>query len=345
MAQRYHSPIPIIKRHWETSWPYLDARKIFNIILSKIEEKLGRTKISAQPYFIKLEPTNRCNLKCVGCIHAADRTELEDSHYFGEMDLAVLNKIVKELGKYLVKVSLYAVGEPLIYKNIAETVKILSDHQIGSVISSNMNYMTPELAHDLVKNQLTHLIVSLDGCDPETYSQYRKGGDFNKVIENVKTIQAEKKAQKSKYPILEIQTIKFSYLGEEELQKVRELAKSLGAERFGIKEDAMPYFDGKVKPEPMTCFWLYGNPMFHWNGVVQPCCYFYEFENNNFGDISKQSFKDIWNNEKYQSARKYFATGEKGNLDLKCYNCIFFTPKGKDVKAVKAVKDINDGTK
>jgi len=328
-SKAYSSSWPIIKRHLRTTLPYLNFTRAWNIMVALAEKSLGRVKVKARPYFIKIEPTNLCNLRCKGCLHATDRQDLEKSGYLGSMDFELFKKIIAENEKYLVKVSLYSLGEPLVYPRIADMVAHLNARQIGTVISSNLNYLPEETARRLVENKLTHLIVSLDGAGQESYKKYRDGGDFHKVIENIRLIQAEKKKQYSRYPLLEIQTVKLPHISEEEIKKIGALADELGADKFTVKENVTPYHDNP-QPEAGRCFWLYSSPSYQWNGVVQPCCYFYEFANNNFGNASRETTAAIWNNEKYEAAREYFKTGKKKDMDLKCYDCIFFKNKGEE---------------
>lgn len=289
--------------------------------------RLHKEVVSGMPYFIKIESTNKCNLRCDGCLHAADRTELSDNMYFGDMDFELFKKIIDKLDRYLVKASLYSMGEPFIYPRILDMLSYLQEKKIGSVISSNLNYLTPELVKGMVKYRLTHLIVSLDGYDSESYNKYRRGGDFDRVLTNIKAIQAEKKKQGSKYPIIEIQTVKLDHLTDDDVVRIRQLARELKAEKFTLKENVTPHYE-KPAPKERQCFWLYGNPQIHWNGRLQPCCHYYEYDNNVFGDLKEDSLEHIWNNEKYQAVRRYFKTGKREEgMDIKCYSCIFFKPK------------------
>jgi sulfatase maturation enzyme AslB (radical SAM superfamily) len=325
--QKYSRALPIIQRHWRTTLPFLTLARAANIIKLNLEMRLKKTVISGQPYFIKIEPTNRCNLRCDGCLHAANRTELADNRYFGEMELGLFKNIIDQLHKYLVKVSLYSMGEPFIYPHILDMLAYLKAHKIGSVISSNLNLLTPDLIEGMVRNKLTHLIVSLDGYDSESYNKYRRGGDFDQVIGNIKAIQAEKHKQGSKYPLIEIQTVKLEHITDEAIAKIKQLAQELKVEKFTLKENVSPHYDDP-QPEERQCFWLYGNPQIHWNGRLQPCCHYYEYENNVFGDLKTVSLASVWNNEKYQAARRYFGTGKREEgMDIKCYSCIFFKPK------------------
>jgi len=308
-----------------TIYSYLTLKKILNIFLSFFEKGTGRVELKSRPYFIKIEPTNKCNLRCHGCLHSAERSELLNGNR-GDMSFELFKKIIDELKDTLIKVSLYALGEPLIYKHIGEMVRYLSEHNIGSVISSNLNYLPRELFGDLIKYRLTHLIVSLDGSNQENYHKFRQGGNFDKVIGNIRLLQEEKKKQKSIYPIIEVQTIKFGYITEQEIDNIKQICKELGVERFSLKKDTLTNWTNQ-HPAKKQCYWLYGNIMVQWNGTVQPCCHYYEYKNNNFGNMEEESFMRIWNNDKYKAVRNFFNTGTEENTDLKCYTCVFFKPK------------------
>ncbi len=321
--KKYSSIWPIVKRHWRTTWPYLNVRKAGNILVSKMSAIAGGEKLNSYPFFIKIEPTNRCMLRCSCCLHSAARNEPLENIELGDMDFTLFKKIIDQLAPYLLKVSLYSEGEPLIYRRIADMVKYLSDNNIASVISSNLNFLPPALAKELVKSRLTHLIVSLDGYDQESYIKYRDGGNFDHVITNIKIIQAEKERQASRLPYLEIQTLDLPYFGREDLGKVGSLARELGADFFLVKEDISSYY-GKPRPKAKKCFWLYASPQFKWNGFVQPCCYYYGDKCADFGDAKIDAVIDIWNNEKYKSARRFFRSGKMGRQIISCYNCNFF---------------------
>lgn len=318
------SLLSVVKRHWSSTIPYLNITKMFNIVLALLERRLGKVTIRSKPYFVKIEPTNKCNLRCKGCLHAADRAELNDNKELGQMDFSLFEKIINELEKYLVKVSLYSLGEPLIYPQIAEMIEYLTKRKIGSVISSNLNYLPEPLAANLVKNKLTHLIVSLDGPNSKIYNDYRVGGNFETVIKNIRLINSEKKIQNSKYPKLEIQMIRFKHTTENEIIEMKKFVESLKVDLFTLKDDVTPKY--KV-PTPIkkNCFWLYGNPSFKWDGTLQPCCNFYEHTENNFGNVATSPVSDIYNNEDYRNARDYFNnTGVKPEKKTKCHSCVFF---------------------
>ena len=72
-----------------------------------------------------------------------------------------------------------------------------------------------------------HMTVSLDGASQETYEIYRVGGAFERVINNIKAINAYKKQYKSAVPILLWQFVAFGH-NEHEIAKAKTLATRLG---------------------------------------------------------------------------------------------------------------------
>ena len=63
---------------------------------------------------------------------------------------------------------------------------------------SNLNYFNKDMAKKLVKGGMSYLTLSIDGASQRTYSIYRKGGNFNRVIHNIKLINKAKKRYDSK---------------------------------------------------------------------------------------------------------------------------------------------------
>jgi radical SAM protein with 4Fe4S-binding SPASM domain len=55
-----------------------------------------------------------------------------------------------------------------------------------------------------------------------------------------------------------------------------------------------------------------------WDGLVVPCCFDKDAEYR-MGNVSKQTFKEVWMSEKYLSFRKQLI-GSRKNIEM-CKNC------------------------
>lgn len=67
------------------------------------------------------------------------------------------------------------------------------------------------------------------------------------------------------------------------------------------------------------CGLLWSETVINWDGSVLPCCSVYS-EAHSFGNIKENSFIEIWNNKKYQSARKE-VIGRKNGGKTVCHIC------------------------
>lgn len=58
---------------------------------------------------------------------------------------------------------------------------------------TNFNYVSDDVLEGLVKFHVEYLNLSIDGASQETYSIYRRGGNFDKVIANIEQLNFYKK--------------------------------------------------------------------------------------------------------------------------------------------------------
>jgi len=246
----------------------------------------------------------------------------------------------------------------LVCKHLPEMISYARRHKIRIFLSSNLNILDEKMAEDLIESKLDYLIVSLDGTTQESYEKYRVGGDFDKVINNLRLIIDKKIQKNTPYPRIVIQPVILKH-NEQEVPKLSALADSLGVKMFirqGMlggeghsppvtKDHALArkwlsqnrkyhkdydYLSDKpyLKTEP--CFYLWKAVAINWDGTVFPCCWLYE-NKYSVGNIMEQDFETIWNNEVYVSSRSLFArrksTFLKSSRNLPktiCYRCKIF---------------------
>lgn len=96
-----------------------------------------------------------------------------------------------------------------------------------------------------------------------------------------------------------------------------------------LVEDSLPYWLAQQKPQPQddqarTCLLPWLAPYVTVDGIVKPCCIAGSTLEKyvEMGDLKKQSFQGIWNNEKFQAFRKAVKAKKKKNLPKICQNCV-----------------------
>jgi len=214
---------------------------------------------------------------------------------------------------------------------------------IDAKVDTNLNCFTREDAEKMILSGLDRLIVSIDGASPQTYSRYRVGGDFNKVISNLKILIKKKRELNKKNPHITWQFLVFRH-NEHEIERVKELGKEIGVDAVGItkafignkdwipsNEEYSHYKKEEIKneytseyfkvPQEKFCNWPWEAIVINSNGSVSVCCSV-EDEKDDFGNIFKQSFREIWNNDKYLLARRFIKTRVRAGGDNNiCLNC------------------------
>lgn len=132
------------------------------------------------PLTIKISPTMRCNLRCLGCF-AGNYTDRDD------MKFETMQSIVEQAeGIGIPSVGILG-GEPLLLPKIFD---LFRDHRkIGFYIATNGTLVTEEIVAKL--SELPHVITafSVDGFE-EVNDKFRGRGVFRKVVRSMKLMKA-----------------------------------------------------------------------------------------------------------------------------------------------------------
>jgi len=183
-------------------------------------------------------------------------------------------------------------------------------------------------ADAVIDSGLDHILVGLDGIDGEMYSKYRVGGDFQAVINNIKSMQ--------KSPVkMEIVFVVFKH-NEHVLEKAKKMAKDLGCDITFRRTDSHPGFEDWLPQNIDFCkteiFFkppvesVCGEPWVKMNiyhdGEVSTCC---SEAQVSAGNILKQSFDEIWNGEAYKTARQTLLGGAS---NASCLDCAVYKKDG-----------------
>jgi MoaA/NifB/PqqE/SkfB family radical SAM enzyme len=149
------------------------------------------------------------------------------------------------LGDYLLLIVLWNWGEPFLNPDLFKMIAYAKSRKI--VVHSSTNGQVRfdgASAGELVESGLDSLVFGIDGATPETYVQYRKGGNLERVLENVKTIVRAKERRGSLVPRLTLRFVAMRQ-NEQELPLAYRLAQELGVDFFAVKTVDMPAALGK----------------------------------------------------------------------------------------------------
>ena len=199
----------------------------------------------------------------------------------------------------------------------------------------------------------------------ETYSIYRRNGDFEKVIEHIKRINHYKSKYQSEFPLLTWQFVAFGH-NTHEIGTARKMANDLKMS-FYLKlswEDLYTRTFSPVKDKDLlskepglgvssreeylektgndyiekTCLQLWKQPQINFDGRVLGCSINYR---GDYGNTFKEGLIECLNNEKINYARQMLLGLKKRRDDIPCAICKVYESRKKRSAWVKDVHGKN----
>jgi radical SAM protein with 4Fe4S-binding SPASM domain len=294
---------------------YTQARNRFGLLLSYVFQ---RSRVPGGPLTLAIESTAKCNLFCPMCPR--------ENIYFPpkDMELGLFKKIIDEGRDFLEFAVPYGVGEPLLNPEIFDMVAYCKKVGVPCGLSTNATVLGEEASRRLIGAGLDYLILAFDGATKETYEKYRKGAEFEKVQENIRTFLRVKKEMGSKIFCI-LQMVRLAE-NRDEIPALIRMWRIEGIDEIRIKKDevhnegsAIPG-DSEARP-PMRhpCYLLWRGPMYvHYDGTTYPCCYIYPEEP--VGNLRKNTLTQIWNSERMVRLREAHISGDLSEYKA-CQNC------------------------
>lgn len=272
------------------------------------------------PFFIDIELTNNCNLKCIMC----PRGKAERKN--GYMNSSLFKKVVDECQKYKTPIRFIGWGEPLLHNEFSDYVKYVKQKNLLLHITTNGTLLNNIKINNIVKNNVDSIIISLQGTNDKQYAYIRRTNKYNEIKENVKKL-VEVRNNK-KLPFIQISTTTTIETGKEIQSFVNEWlplvdAVSVGTTNFNITGSVSLIAQKlalKHKPWHVPCTEVYHQIQVDWDGNVSPCCGDYD----NFltiGNVNKDTIYYLWNNSKKLNCIRELLKNKGHKTLTLCNNC------------------------
>lgn len=170
----------------------------------------------------QIEPTSRCQLKCVMC----PRTVFSDAWEPGDMPLSVYKRISGHF--HLAEdVHLQGWGEPLAHPHLFEMIEIAKRENCKVSLTTNGVLLLPRVSERLLREGVDTVALSIAGASKATHESIRCGSNYEQLIGNIKALSGLKAQLRSKTPKLVLSFL-MTKSNIEELPEVVRLAKEIG---------------------------------------------------------------------------------------------------------------------
>ncbi len=252
---------------------------------------------------VQIEVTNLCNSKCVFCSHSKLKK-------FGIMSDELFKKIIldlKEIPSIEVVVPML-LGEPFCDRKIIQKLKlinkILPDKKV--VIFTNTSLLTKKKVEELSKIKNLRVFFSLNGARKETRKRLMGLDDYDHAVKMI-NLYAKTGNQ------FEVTFVNYPGVSEAELFEF----KKKYAKTMIIKYKNFSGDNFEAGPQS-NCARAIKEMTIMWDGRVNLCC-MDAFGKVIFGDVNKQSVKEVWESSERQRYSEAHKNGEyMGGI---CSNC------------------------
>jgi MoaA/NifB/PqqE/SkfB family radical SAM enzyme len=330
----------------------MSLTKRLNLLKSGANLAFRRPTPWSWPLHMQFELTNYCNLRCPVCptgIRSVRRAPQA-------MDPGLFERLMAEVGPYLLTASLWAWGEPLLHPQLDEVLRAARGYPVAMLVSTNGQNLDDDGVMDvLIDHPPTHLIVAIDGLTDETNSRFRRGAKLAPALSGVRQMADRKQARGLDLPVLHMRYIVMKH-NQHELPHLEAFARDHRFDLLTVRTlsiidapeqthrelvpdaegwAAYTYDDGeRVRRHDFYCLEPFWFPTVFADGTVVACEQDYNAQHA-FGVVSEEtSFADLWFSPRAAGIRKAIRDYPEGFSF--CRNCPYTDRPTTDV-SVKAV--------
>jgi MoaA/NifB/PqqE/SkfB family radical SAM enzyme len=163
------------------------------------------------PFYVTLDVTRRCNLRCLGCRFHSENAALStstapDAQDVRDIPFDMAERLFLALGRLNTRtLFLMGEGEPFLHPRIFDLIGRAGTCGMRTVITTNGTLIDERKARGIIDSGLDEMHVSLWTHSLEGYAKQYPGTDpanFDRVLEGVRTLSDLKARHRSKTPYI-----------------------------------------------------------------------------------------------------------------------------------------------
>lgn len=165
--------------------------------------------------------TYNCNQKCLHCY------TLSPVKVSNELKTHEWKRVLDELSELRVFYTIFAGGEPLVYRDIIELVDYASNKRLNPAIATNAYLLNERKIEELITAGIRGFLISLDGATAEVHDTFRRSkGSFDRTVSAVSVL-VEKEID-----AVVLATI--TQMNVHQITDIMELADKMGVRRLSL---------------------------------------------------------------------------------------------------------------
>jgi len=197
-------------------------------------------------------------------------------------------------------------GEPLLNAQIIPEI-LSSSHDAGVIetfLHTNGQQLTEKIFKTLVKGELSHIFISLDTLNPDIYRELR-GGDIQKVLENLKAVIEYRDSEEEIFPLIHISFMNSPITDSERDRFIEFWREKVNFIEIQTFSDWFSPISGKTVNRKCPQPWQ--RLSIDTVGNLIPCCAAIPDKSlmeHGLGSLNHTSIFDAWNSQKMNLLRK-----------------------------------------
>jgi MoaA/NifB/PqqE/SkfB family radical SAM enzyme len=172
-----------------------------------------------KPFKIEMEHTTICDKKCLFCEHT----------YWNEKNaritLSQLKSIVDPI-RSLRWINITGEGSGFLNKDFIPILQYLRKRHLNVNFVDEFEFIDQRISRKIIELGINSIYISFDAATKTTYEKIKKGCDFERVLQNIRTLLELKEKMKSPFPVLHFRFI-ITTLNYKEMPEYLKLMSSL----------------------------------------------------------------------------------------------------------------------
>lgn len=268
---------------------------------------LGEIVPLETPFVLLIDPSSLCNFRCKFCPTGNHDLIRKIGRYQGNLDFNLFKKIIddlKEFSEPIKVLRLYKEGEPLINPHFSDMIKYAKDSKRVLKIDTTTNgaLLNPKLNRRIVDAGLDQINISVNGVSSEQIYKFTNARiDFKQYVDNICDLYKNKGNCE-----IYVKSIREN-LSSDEQSKFFDIFGNI-SDRIYLENlsPAWPEFKfdgiemkfnsghyGQPIEQRQVCPYIFYIMVINSDGKTSLCVGDWKHQLG-YGDVSKQSVKDIW---------------------------------------------------